>query len=169
MRALPVCMLAGFLSMSCVAEEKHDELHTMKHEEEKITAGLAVHHGWIRLMPAVAKSSAGYFVLHNFSKRDVVLLAVSSTIAKDVSLHRTITENGISRMESLEQLLIPANGKVIFEPGTKHLMLSGLRAALENQQKVRVTFTFDRAESLQAAFVVSAGSSGNDSESHQHH
>ena len=169
MRVIFFWLFAGFMSLPCYALDKHQEPHTMRHEEDKAKAGLAIHHGWIRLMPAVATSSAGYFVLHNFSNKEVVLLSVSSAIAKNVSIHRTITENGISRMESMVQVLIPANGKVIFEPGDKHLMLSGLTAALKNQQKVEITFTFDHGESLQADFMVSAGVSDNDSQNHMKH
>ena len=168
MKIFLMVMLTGFLSAPGFAAQDHS-MHKMTHQEDKEKAETAVHHGWIRLMPAVAKSSAAYFVLHNFSDKDITLISVSSPAAKNVSIHNTVTKNGTSTMESITKLLIPANEKVIFNPGAKHLMLSGLTAPLKKQQKVNMTFKFDGSKELQATLTVTADGQSYEMKDHDNH
>lgn len=168
MKIFLMVMLTGFLSAPGFAAQDHSK-HEMAHQDDKEKAEAAVHHGWIRLMPTIAKSSAAYFVLHNFSDKDITLISVSSPVAKYISIHNTVTENGTSTMESITELLIPANEKVIFNPGAKHLMLTGLTTPLKKQQKVSMTFKFDSGKELQTTLTVTADGQSYEMKDHDKH
>lgn len=73
--------------------------------------------------------SAGYLVLSNRSAEDVVITQVASPEYASVAMHESVLEDGVARMRPLTSLVVPARGTVSLEPGGKHLMLHGARAA----------------------------------------
>ena len=75
--------------------------------------------------------SAGYLVLTNNTDEAIVIDGVTSPQFGVVEIHRTILENGISRMRQIEELVVPARGSVILERGGKHLMLMRAQGASE--------------------------------------
>lgn len=66
---------------------------------------------------------AGYLTLSNNSEQDIRITRVDGIGVDSVDMHESILEDGISRMEKLPQIEIPAGQSVLFEPGAKHLML----------------------------------------------
>lgn len=66
---------------------------------------------------------AGYLTLTNNSGQDIRITRVDGVGVVSVDMHESILEDGISRMEKLPQIEIPAGQSVLFEPGAKHLML----------------------------------------------
>ena len=71
--------------------------------------------------------NAGYMKLENTSNTDITINHITSPVYDSVEIHGTIQENGIAKMTHLDNIVVPANGKVIFEPGGMHLMLMGSR------------------------------------------
>jgi copper(I)-binding protein len=69
--------------------------------------------------------SAGYLVLHNASRADIVLTRVGSPEFAGVAMHESVVEDGVARMRALESLTVPAGADVVFERGGRHLMLRG--------------------------------------------
>lgn len=69
--------------------------------------------------------SAGYLVLHNASRADIVLTRVSSPEFAGVAMHESVVEDGVAGMRALESLTVPAGADVVFERGGRHLMLHG--------------------------------------------
>lgn len=96
------------------------------------SAGLPVviEHARIRLTPAGAPM-AGYFELHNHSGQELRILGATSPDFAEIMLHRTVTEDGRSRMEHQHDgVQVPAGGVVRFEPGGLHLMLMNAKRPL---------------------------------------
>ena len=75
---------------------------------------------WVRLLPAPAPSG-GFFMLQNSGKEDAIVGAASAKWGQ-VMVHQTTQEGGMSRMSMVEQVPLPAGGKVEFKPGGYHLM-----------------------------------------------
>ncbi|WP_051330182.1 copper chaperone PCu(A)C [Niveispirillum irakense] len=109
---------------------------------------------WAPAMPGSAATGAGYMVIVNNQPVDDRLVAVSSPWAERVTLHASIMEDEIARMRRLEALPIPHGGRVVLEPGTFHLMFSGLYAPFVAGDSVPVTLTFEQAGRVDVVLTV---------------
>ncbi|MFC3078678.1 copper chaperone PCu(A)C [Phenylobacterium terrae] len=115
--------------------------------------GLEVVQAWSR--PAAAgMTGAGYMTVRNHGKAAQTLVKVESPVAKKVEMHRTVTAGGVSRMQPVGQLVIPAGGEAKFAPGGQHLMLIGLTRPLKAGQHVPATLTFASGVKVKADIVV---------------
>ena len=117
--------------------------------------GLEVVQAWSR--PAAAgMTGAGYMTVRNHGKQPQTLVKVESPVARKVEMHRTVTAGGVSRMQPLSQLVIPAGGETKFAPGGQHLMLVGLTRPLKAGQRAPATLTFASGVKVRAEIVVGA-------------
>jgi copper(I)-binding protein len=91
----------------------------------KAQPSLNFEEAWIRAAPPGAMMMAAYGRFENRSDLPLVLTGFSSPAFMDVSLHRTLQVDGVSRMEAVPGLTIAAGGSVLLEPGGLHLMLHG--------------------------------------------
>ena len=85
---------------------------------------LSVEEGWVRAVPPVSKNTAAYFILHNHSAKDDMLLHLESEAAKHTELH-TIVEapNGVKQMKKVHHASIKAGVSLELVPGGYHVML----------------------------------------------
>ena len=99
--------------------------------------------GWIRVTSSGHPMTAGYITISNNGSKDVVLMSVSSSIAKMVELHETTSHNNVMKMRELKNgIKIPANGIIHLKPKGLHLMFKGLKTKIEETKKYKVKFTF---------------------------
>lgn len=91
---------------------------------------LLIENAWIRPAPPSVKSMAAYFDLLNNSDQDIVIVSSSSPAFSMTMIHSTVVEDGIASMNHLDQLRIPANGKVSLAPLATHMMLMGPKQVL---------------------------------------
>lgn len=87
--------------------------------------------------------SAGYFRMTSNADRMIEISHVASTGFRSVEMHETVIDAGVARMRRLSGFRIAPGETVVFEPGGKHLMLTGPAAGLET-----VTLSFFSGESL---------------------
>lgn len=66
---------------------------------------------------------AGYLTLVNNGDAAVTLRGATSPVFGRISLHRSIEQDGQSRMEPVEALTVGVGERVVFEPGGLHLMM----------------------------------------------
>lgn len=118
------------------------------------TATVTVKDAWISEAPPGSQSLAGYFVIENHGTKPVALTGGSSPAFGHVMVHRSMTEKGMSSMQHLERLEIPAGGKVVFEPTASHLMLMGPTKALKAGDAVEIRLTFEGGMQLPVTFTV---------------
>ncbi len=112
--------------------------------------------GWIRLGPTAMPMMGGFGRIENGCAEGVAVVAASSTHFADVSLHRTISEDGMSRMRPVPRLEVESGAVAVLEPGGLHLMLMQPRAPLEAGDTVSVTLTLEDGRELPAELVVQA-------------
>lgn len=93
----------------------------------------------VRLTPANAPM-AGYFEMRNRSRNSVQLTAARSPAFGEIMIHRTVVQDGSSKMEHQHGGVMLAPGDVVsFEPGGLHLMLMDAKQSLEVGDEVPVT------------------------------
>lgn len=130
-----------------------------------LAGGLSAEQGWIRAVPPVSPNSAGYLMLHNDSDQDRVLVGVSSSAANAVEMHTVIEQDGATTMQQLQQLAVPKQDCVLFEPGGNHIMFIGLKQPLKLDETVKLTLHFKNGDSLDVTLQVKPGQAS----AHQHH
>jgi hypothetical protein len=115
---------------------------------------LKIESAWIR-EPAPGQSElAGYAILENHGSRPLRITHISAAAAGMAMLHETRNVGGVSRMEMLDSLSIPAGTRVVLAPGAKHLMLSDLQAPPKVGDHVKVEFQDDSGCTTTGDFIV---------------
>lgn len=116
--------------------------------------GLQIENAWIRSAPPGASMMAGYALVKNSGKAARALRDVSGKDFGAIEIHKTTVENGVSKMEYLETVTIPAGGTALFEPGGMHLMLFNPKRALKAGDKLELAFSCGGKKRLKANFQV---------------
>lgn len=105
-------------------------------------AEVTVKDAWVRATPGNAKVSAAYAIMTNTGSFDDVLIGVRTPSAGVAHLHASEGKDGIMRMNSVEQLPVPAKRDVALAPGSYHIMIMELRAPLKVGDKLPLVFSF---------------------------
>ena len=87
---------------------------------------------------------AAYLVIDNPGPADR-LVSVTSPDADEVTLHATVTDGGLSRMEDVETMAVPADGELRLDPGGSHLMIEGTASPVTDGDTIRLHLEFERA------------------------
>ncbi|KAA3643569.1 MAG: copper chaperone PCu(A)C [Chloroflexi bacterium] len=133
---------------------------------------ISIQDAWAR--PAITgDNSAVYFVIDNPFAQDEVLLSANSELASATELHMTMMveiednmedgeeampgmEDGAMRMMPQENVPIPANTAVSFEPGGLHVMLIDLQEELIEGDMISLTLEFEQAGTIVIELPVGA-------------
>ncbi len=108
---------------------------------------------WIRALPAPSPSG-GYFTLRNTGKSDITLTGAKSPGCGMLMLHRSKEMGGMSSMEDVSSVPVPAGGEIRFVPGGYHLMCMDPTAAIKPGASVAVTLEFSDKSEATADFAV---------------
>lgn len=108
--------------------------------------------GWVRVLPGNLPAS-GYLTLRNDSDRAVSIVSASSPGYADAMIHRSSTDGGMGRMEMVDSVPLPPNGKVVFAPGGYHVMLMQAKHPVKPGDAVSVTFTMSDGATVSATLV----------------
>jgi len=151
MKPLFTFLILSFLASSAWASPRH---------------GIEAHDSWVREAPPTAKVLAAYLQLHNHGDKMRTLVSVESPAFKHIELHRSEEKDGMATMTRVTKVMIPAHGKLNFEPGSLHIMLIDPLAPLKAGNKVDLTLHFADGSSLTVSADVRRGGTGG--MSHQH-
>lgn len=93
--------------------------------------------------------SAAYFTISNSGTEDIRLISVTAEGVGETSIHQTIVENNIARMEAVEGgLLVPAGETTELAPSGHHVMLMNIAVPLVEGETLALTLRFDNDVSL---------------------
>lgn len=109
---------------------------------------------WVRALPPSVMSTAAYVEIYNNSDQNDTLVNVSSPLIHMMSLHQTKEANGILSMVEADNTTIPANGKLVLQPGGYHLMLMGLKKPLTEGDSITINFQFEKSGLVKIDFPV---------------
>jgi hypothetical protein len=108
-------------------------------------AAPSVSGAWAR--PAAAAGvSAAYFTITAPSGAADALLSATSPVADMVEIHETATDGtGMTSMDAVARVDVPAGSSVEFKPGGRHLMLMGLTSTLAPGSTIELDLVFEHA------------------------
>ncbi len=115
-------------------------------------ASLRASGAWIRVMPANLPAG-GYVTLENTGDTPVTLTAAASPAFGHAMVHRSSTDGGMGRMETVHDVTLPPHASTAFAPGGYHVMLTDAVMPLTVGDKVPVTFTLGDGSTLPVDFI----------------
>ena len=139
---------------------------------EPADSHITIDNAWVRAMPPMQSSTAGYLTVHNRGDRVVEIVGASSQPVANVEMHNSIEVKGLMSMERIHTLSLSAGTKVEFTPGGKHLMIMGLEKMPAPGDAVELCLEFDTGHVVCTQADVrrtAPGSNDNDGTEHQHH
>jgi len=95
-----------------------------------INSNVLVSDAWVRAMPPGSMMTAAFFKITNPTDKTLIIKAITSDLAGDCSVHRTINENGLNKMIAVDQLQISPHSSIEFAPGGLHVMIMALKKPL---------------------------------------
>jgi copper(I)-binding protein len=87
------------------------------------SGNLAFRDAYVAAAAPGAEAMAAYMTIENPSDGVRRITGISSPDFKEVQIHRSTLEHGVSHMQQLDQLVIEAGSEVELKPGGTHLML----------------------------------------------
>ncbi len=109
--------------------------------------------GWFRSLPGKLPAG-GYFTAYNGTGRDVSIVAADSDACGMLMMHQSSNKGGMSGMDMVDKVSVPAGGTVHFAPGGYHLMCENPTAKMKLGSKVGVLLKLSDGSSIAAGFMV---------------
>ena len=110
-------------------------------------SSVKVEHGWVRAVPPSSSDTAAYLTLVNSSDHALRLIRGNTPVAEMlipmVTTKRTINGHEVVGMKPVDELAIPAHGRLTLAPDGDHLMLMTLKEHPKPGEKVKVTLHFE--------------------------
>jgi copper(I)-binding protein len=110
---------------------------------------------WFRALPGKLPAG-GYFTAQNNTKRDVAITGASSDACGMLMMHQSSNKGGMSGMNMVDKVSVPAGGKIAFAPGGYHLMCDSPKMKLG--AKVPVVLHLSDGSAVAVAFTVKGAS-----------
>jgi len=106
---------------------------------------------WFRSLPGKLPAG-GYFTAQNNTRHDVSITGARSDACGMLMIHQSSNKGGMSGMDMMDTVKVPAGGQVTFAPGGYHLMCEGARMKIGT--KVPVLINLSDGTAVAVAFEV---------------
>ena len=106
---------------------------------------------WFRSLPGKLPAG-GYFTAQNNPRHDVSITGARSDACGMLMIHQSSNKGGMSGMDMMDTVKVPAGGQVTFAPGGYHLMCEGARMKIGT--KVPVLINLSDGTAVAVAFEV---------------
>ena len=125
-------------------------------ESQSVTPELTLDQAWVRAMPPGAGMTAAYGRFTNNTESPIKIGSLSSDSYADVSLHKTVTEAGVSRMEHIKNWQLEPGSTFSLQPGGAHLMLMKPLHEVNAGDEVAISLTSTSGRIYEFTFPVLA-------------
>jgi hypothetical protein len=126
-----------------------------------LAGDIKVENAWSLPLPPVSKNGAAYLTVMNHGELADRLVAATSSVSERVELHKHVNQDGQMTMEQMDFVEIPMQGSAVFSPGTMHVMLFGLTAALVEGGHFTLTLEFEKAGQVEVIVNVTMDGAGS--------
>ena len=112
---------------------------------------------WFRALPGKLPAG-GYFTAQNNTRRDVAITGANSDACGMLMIHQSSNKGGMSSMNMVETVNVPAGGSIAFAPGGYHLMCTDPKPAMKLGAKVPVVLHLSDGSAVAVGFIVKGAS-----------
>ncbi|HEY2009103.1 MAG TPA: copper chaperone PCu(A)C [Rhizomicrobium sp.] len=109
--------------------------------------------GWFRALPGKLPAG-GYFTAYNGTGREIAIVGADSDACGMLMIHQSSNKGGMSSMDMVDKVSVPAGSTVRFAPGGYHLMCDNPNAKMKVGSKVGVLLKLSDGSSVAAGFAV---------------
>ena len=95
---------------------------------------------WFRSLPGKLPAG-GYFTAQNNSRRAVAIIGARSEACGMLMIHQSSNKGGMSGMDMMDKVKVPAGGQVTFAPGGYHLMCEGAKMKIGTRVPVLINLS----------------------------
>jgi protein SCO1/2 len=106
---------------------------------ETSVSKLSLSNAWARTPPPGSTTIAGYMTISNNSDQDIQISGVTAPDFRMAMIHESVLKNGISKMQHLDYVIIPAGGSIELKPNGLHLMLMGAEETILTRQSFELS------------------------------
>jgi periplasmic copper chaperone A len=124
------------------------------HGADARAGSIVVSDAWARPTAAGMPMGVAYFLVRNDGATPDAIVSASTPAAAHVEIHQTTLSDGMARMRPLQEIAVPARGKVAVSPGGIHLMLVDLVKPLTAGTRVPLVLQFRRAGRVEVQLAV---------------
>lgn len=117
-------------------------------------ADLDFTHAWIKNLPASVPMRAGYMHISNTTEKNYTIVSMSSNAFETVEMHRSLEQDGVTRMEKLPGLFIAAGSSLELKPGGIHLMMLNPLIPIKPGDQVDLWISLDSADIKKVSMTV---------------
>jgi periplasmic copper chaperone A len=114
---------------------------------------LTVTDAWFRALPT-GLPAGGYFTIKNSGDKNMVLAGAHSDSCGMTMLHRSVDHGGMTSMEDVKSVVVPAHGSLAFSPGGYHIMCMAPTPEVSPGSTITVTLEFADGTKLDVKFDV---------------
>ena len=115
---------------------------------------LQAENAWVPWAPPGLKVHVAYMTIVNRGATDQIIVSAESTDYERIELHRSVIKDGVSTMEAIGEVKVPANGRVEFAPTGLHLMLIGPRRPQALDGHVQILLRLSSGEEVDVSAVI---------------
>jgi copper(I)-binding protein len=115
---------------------------------------LKAENAWVPWAPPGLKVHVAYMTIVNRGAADQVIVSAESADYERIELHRSVVADGVSMMQAIGEVRIPANGRVEFAPTGLHFMLIGPRRPQAVDDHVQIVLRLSGGEEVEVSAVV---------------
>jgi len=120
-----------------------DYIQSLQHkDEDDQVKDVSVSQAWVQAMPPSQTTTAAYLTITNNSGQEAVLVSASSEMAGVTEIHEMGHVNGMMHMAKVDKVRIPAQGKLVLQPGGYHIMMIDLKKPANKGVMVPITLHF---------------------------
>ena len=131
-------------------------------------ASVIVENAWVASAPPTVKVHAAYMAVVNHGATGKDVIGAESPDYERIELHRSLIKDGVSSMQPVEKLAVPAHGHVELAPGGLHLMLLGPKRPQAMGDRITIVLRLDGGEAINVSAVVRPRDDTSHG-SHSHH
>jgi periplasmic copper chaperone A len=106
---------------------------------------------WFRALPGKLPAG-GYFTALNNSRRDIAITGASSDACGMLMIHQSSNKGGMSGMDMVDKVNVPAGGRIAFAPRGYHLMCD--QPKMKPGAKVPVVLHLSDGSAVAVGFTV---------------
>ncbi len=113
--------------------------------QSEVKKTLEITGAWARKSMSPNNNSAAYMKINNPTAEQITIIGASaSRVANNVELHKSfVDEKGVSRMTSIDKIVVPAGSSIELMPGAIHIMLFDLKKNLSEGDKFDITIKIE--------------------------
>jgi copper(I)-binding protein len=117
-------------------------------------AELEISEARIKNLPPTVPVRAGYMTIHNSSQMAVSIVAIRSDAFASVEIHRSVMQDGMMRMDRVENLEIAPDTSQQLTPGGLHLMMMQPVEPIQPGDEIEIILQLDDGSEQQLMMKV---------------